>query len=110
MKQMRLKWFCVAVCAVIGTASAQAEDDLYACTAIQEDAGREDAKMSAPLLRWSDGRLRKVEQGQVSYHNGLDPKKYKSKWIDLYAVPRGHGNTFLGSYLKTNFKCVKELE
>lgn len=89
---------------------AHAEDDLYACTALQEDAGREDGKMSAPLLRWSDGRLRRVEHGQVVYHNGLHPKKFKSKWIDLYAVPRGHGNTFLGSYLKTNFKCRKELE
>lgn len=95
---------------IVGIPGVQAEDDLYACTAVQEDAGREDGKMSAPLLRWSDGRLRRVEQGQVVYHNGLHPKKFKSKWIDLYAVPRGHGNTFLGSYLKRNFTCRKEIE
>lgn len=110
MTRKHLMGICTAVCLVSGGAAVKAEDDLYACTARVEDAGREDMKITAPLLRWSDGRLRRVERGQVTYYNGLHPGAFKSKWIDLYAVPRGHGSTFLGSYLKDNFDCRKELD
>ena len=94
----------VSACLVSATA-VSAGDDTYVCTALKEDAGREDPNMGAPLVWWEDGRLRKVEKGQEVYHTGLSPKEMKSDWLDLYAVPRGHGSTFLGSYLKAHFNC-----
>jgi len=88
--------------------AAHAGNSSYVCTALKQDAGREDADMSSALYWWDDGRLRMVEIDQQAYYHGADPAGRDVKWLDIYAVPNGHGSTFLGYYLKQHFKCQAE--
>lgn len=88
--------------------AARADDQSYACTALKQDAGREEADMASPLYWWDDGRLRMVEKDQEAYYFGPAPSDDGVTWLDIYAVPNGHGNTFLGYYLKSHFNCVTE--
>lgn len=100
----------LVLCGAVGLFSltAQGADKNYACTALKQDAGREQQDMSSPLYWWPDDRLRMVDKGQVGYYYGPDPASGSVTWIDIYAVPNGHGNTLLGSYLSAHFKCVPE--
>ena len=88
--------------------SARADDHSYVCTALKQDAGREEADMTASLYWWDDGRLRLVEKDQEAYYHGPDPVESTVTWLDIYAVPNGHGSTFLGYYLKQHFRCKAE--
>lgn len=91
---------------IAGSPSIIAADQSYVCTAQKQDAGREQPDMSSPLYWWDDGRLRMAEKDQEAYYHGPNPSGDGVTWLDIYAVPNGHGNTFLGYYLKGHFKCA----
>lgn len=88
--------------------AVRAEGISYVCTALKQDAGRTDPEMTAPLYWWQDGRLRMVEKDQEVYYYDETPASDAVEWLDIYAVPNGHGNTFLGYYLKQHFNCREQ--
>lgn len=102
---MRCPIATLVLVAVIAPAAARDEIQMFECIAQNRLVGREQARMDSPPARWPDGRPREMDKGDAGY-TGLGKGEPAPEWIDLFATPRGHGNTYLGFYLARDFKCT----
>lgn len=86
--------------------AARSESDvrLYECFASTGVAGREEASMSAPLMRWGDGRLRTLEKGHAGYAAGPAGRSLP-EWIELFGAQSMRGNSQLGNFRLKHFDC-----
>ncbi|MFK8033594.1 MAG: hypothetical protein AB8B94_05550 [Hyphomicrobiales bacterium] len=88
------------------TSEASADPSQYECKALNQDVGREEADMAAPLLRRVDGSLQLAEVGDV-YYTTFDTLTDKLDWLELYGAQAQRGNSFIGYFQFQNFSCAK---
>lgn len=95
--------FPLLVCsATAGTADVSA----YECKVLRQDAGREEADLSAPLLRRVDGSLQIIEAGDV-YYTSFDATSDNLDWLELFGAQSQRGNSFVGFFQFENLSCTR---
>ena len=97
----------VLMLTITGIRPALANENVsqWQCKAIGENVGKTDPTYASDIMRWPDDRFRIVERGS-DYYTGENPDDPQTVWLDIYAVPNGHGNTFIGYLKKENFECI----
>ncbi len=78
----------------------------YRCTATSESFGHERPDASAPVYQWN-GEDCVLQVGAIAY-TSLYPNEDRS-WLRLFAVPNGHGSTYLGFHKGVKFD-LEEIE
>jgi hypothetical protein len=78
----------------------------YRCTATRQSVGYESEDESGPVHQWN-GKDCVLENGTVAY-TSLLPGEDRG-WLRLFAVPNGHGSTYLGFHKGANFD-LEEIE
>ncbi|EDQ33076.2 hypothetical protein HPDFL43_16411 [Hoeflea phototrophica DFL-43] len=84
--------------------SAKASDEVqhWVCTAIGENIGKTEPGYMSDIMRWPDDRFRTIEPG-AEYYTSDNPDE--ADWLEVYAVPNGHGSTLIGFLQPQNFNC-----
>ncbi|WP_282045851.1 hypothetical protein [Roseibium album] len=76
--------------------------NIFECTAKLQDVGRESASICSSLKRDLNNSLHLIDENEKAYLHEK-PGEIRGAWVELYAVPGGHGATFLGFFLTENF-------
>jgi len=100
----RIYGIAIIFICVFGGLPAQAQET-FECIAKVQDVGRETDDQCAALRRSQDDGKLVIVDVDGRYYTGTDPNQSGSEWVELYGVPHGHGNTFLGFFKKANFAC-----
>lgn len=113
MLELKTKFASPVVCSLVvglgmalSISVAAADPSQYECKTLNQDVGREEADIAAPLLRRVDGSLQLAEVGDV-YYTSFDTLTDKLDWLELYGAQSQRGNSFIGFFQFKNFSCAK---